>query len=90
MAIYVIINVDENVIQIFNNKNVELFRKDLIHIFLEACWCVYQPKKHYLVLKVAVSSLEYGFSLNFFADSYSIVCTGKVELGEPLSFSQPI
>ena len=40
-----------------------------------------------MVLKVTVSSLERGFPLVFFADSHSIVGTGKVELGE--LFSSP-
>ena len=38
VSIFVIINVDEKVIQIHNDKNVKLLSKDLVDISLEACW----------------------------------------------------
>ena len=37
MAISFIINVDKDIIQIYNNKNIEFFNKHLVNIFLEAC-----------------------------------------------------
>ena len=36
MAISIIINVNEDVIQIHNNEDVKLLSKDLINIFIEA------------------------------------------------------
>ena len=39
MIISIIINVNEDVVQIHNNENVKLFSKDLVNVFLEACWC---------------------------------------------------
>ena len=39
--IFVIISVDEDVVQIHNDKDVKLLSKDLVDISLEACWCVY-------------------------------------------------
>ena len=87
MAICIIISVDEDIVQIQNNKDIKLFSKDFINIFLEACWHVCQSERHYLVLKVAVSSPERGFLFVSFADSHSIVYTGKIELGKfPSSF----
>ena len=37
MAIFVIINVDNNVVQIYNNKDIKLFSKNLIEVSLKAC-----------------------------------------------------
>ena len=40
MAIFVLIGVDEDILQIHNEENIKLFRKNFIDIFLEACWYV--------------------------------------------------
>ena len=82
VTIPVIISVNEDVIQIHDNEDVELLSKDLVDIFLEACWCVCQTERHHLVLKVAVSSPKRGLPLVPFADSHSMVGTGEVELCE--------
>ena len=37
MAISVLINVNENVVQIYDEKNIKSLRKDLVNIFLEVC-----------------------------------------------------
>ena len=84
------ININENVIQMHNDKDVKLLSKYLVDVSLEAYWCVCQTKRHHLVLKVTVSSLERGLPLVSFADSYLMVCTSKVELGKLLSPSQLI
>ena len=40
VSISIIISVDQNVIQIYNDKDVKLLGKDLVDVSLEACWCV--------------------------------------------------
>ena len=90
VTIPIIISVNEDVIQIYDDKDVELLSKDLVDVFLEACWCVCQTERHHLVLKVAVSSPERGLLLVPLADSHSMVGTSEVELGESFSSSQPI
>ena len=40
VSIFVIISVDEDVVQIYNDEDVKLFSKDLVNVFLEASWCV--------------------------------------------------
>ena len=82
MTIPVIIGVNEDVIQIHNNKDVEFLNNDLVDISLKACWCVHQTKRHHLVLEVAISSLECSVPLVPFVDSHLIVGTDVVELGE--------
>ena len=85
VTISVIISVDEDVVQIHDDEDVKLLSKDFVDVSLEACWCVCQPKRHHLVLDVAVSSPERGFPLVLFPDSHLMVCTGKIELGKPPS-----
>ena len=40
VSISVIISVDQDVIQIHNDEDVKLLRKDLVDVPLEACWGV--------------------------------------------------
>ena len=87
MTNFVIIGVDKNIVQIYNDKNVELLSKNLINIFLKAYWCVSQPKKHYLILEVAIPSLDCYLLFVSFANSHSIVCTCKIKLDKRFSSS---
>ena len=70
MAIFVIINIDEDVDQINHDKDVKRFSKNLINISLESCQCIYQSKKHYLILKVAIPCLKRDLSFVSLADSH--------------------
>ena len=85
MTISIIISVKEDVVQIHDDKDVEFLCKDLVDKPLEACRCVRQPKGYHLIFEVTVLSFERCLLLVPFVDSHSMVCTGKVELGKPLS-----
>ena len=74
--------VDEDIIEINNDKNIEFLGQDLVNIALEADQCVKQPKKHYLVLEVAVSSSEDRFLFIALFYPYSMIRTHEVKLGE--------
>ena len=87
MIISVIISIDKDVVQIYNDKYVKLLSKNLVDKSLKACKCVCSPKNHYLVPEMAILSPERGLPLVPFADFYLIVCTGKVELGKLLNLS---
>ena len=58
MSLARILGVDKNVIEVNNDKDIEFLGQDLVNIALKASWYVGQPKRHYLVLEVAVSSPE--------------------------------
>lgn len=85
MTISIIINVSENVVQIYNDKDVVLFGKDLIDISLEACWCIFQSKKQYLIFKIAISSPKHHILFVRLPDSYLMICIGNVKLDKPLN-----
>ena len=40
MTLALIFDIDEDIIQINNNKNIKLLGQDLIDITLEACWSI--------------------------------------------------
>ena len=77
-----VLGVDDNVIEINNDKDIEFLGQDLVNVALEAGRGVGQPKRHYLVLEVAISSPE--SHLPFIALFYPhlMVSTREVKLGE--------
>ena len=82
VAFSLVFGIDEDIIQIHNDKNIEFFRKDLINVVLECCWSIGQSKKYHLILKVAISGPESSFPLIFFPNSYPLIGTSEVELRE--------
>ena len=87
MTISFIINVDKDIIQIHDDKDIKLFSKNLINKLLEAYKCVCSPKNHSLILKVAISSPQHGLLLISFVYYHLMVCTNKIELDKPPSLS---
>ena len=77
-----VLSVDENVIEINNDKDIKFLDQDLVNIALEADQYIEPPKRHYLLLKVAVSNLESRFPFIAFFYPYLRVSTCEVELGE--------
>ena len=82
---FLVLSIDENIIQIHNDKDIQLFCKDFTNIALECCRSIGQSKKHHLILKVTVFDLESNFPLTFFTNSYPVISTGKVKLDKLLS-----
>ena len=85
MTFSLVPGIDENIIQIYNDKDIELFRKIFIDITLEYCQSISQSKKHYLIPKVTKSGLKSRFLLISFTNSYLVIGTSEVKLGKPPS-----
>ena len=90
VAFALILDVDENIIQIHNDEDIELFRKDFIDVTLECCRSVGQSKRYYLILKVAVSGPKNSLLLISFTNPHLVIGTGEVKLGKPPCSSQSI
>ena len=90
VAFALIFGVDEDIIQIYNDKDIELFRENFIDIALEYCRSVGQSEKHYLILEVAVSGPESSLPLISFTNSHLVIGTGEVKLGKPSCLFQSI
>ena len=77
-----ILDVDKDVIEVSNDKNIEFLNQNLVNIALKAGRCVAEPNRNYLVLEVAVLSPK--GCLPFIAIFYPnlMVSTCEVKLGK--------
>ena len=57
MLFFFALDIDKTVIKIYYNKNLKLFRLDLISITLKYDWHIVQAKSYNLILKIAVTDL---------------------------------
>ena len=80
-------NIDEDVIEVHNYKNVKPFCQDLINVALECGWCICQFKRHHLVLKIAIAAFKGCFFFIIFFDPYLIVIVSEINMGETLSLT---
>ena len=84
-AFPLVFSVDEDIIQINNDEDIELFHKDLINLALKYCQIISQSKKHHPILKLTISSPKSRFLLISLANSHPVIGTSEVELGKPPS-----
>ena len=77
-----VLGVDEDVIEVNNDEDIEFLGQDLVNVALEAGRGVGQPKRHYLVLEVAVSSPESRLLFIALFYPHPMVSTREVKLGE--------
>ncbi len=71
-----VLGIDQNVVQIHDNKDVKLLSEDLVNIPLEASRCVGKTKKHDLILEVAVLSSESSLPFIPFSNPHLLVGIG--------------
>lgn len=77
--------IDQNIIQIHNNKDIEIFSKNLVNIPLKTGQSIKKPKKYNLVFEIAIPDLENNLLLIIFLNSYSIISIDLVQLGKTFS-----
>ena len=77
-----VLGVDEDVIEVNNDKDIKFLGQDLVNVALEAGRGIGQPKRYYLVLKVALASPESRLPFIALLYPYPMVSTREVELGE--------
>ncbi len=51
-------NIDENIIEVNNNKDIKVLRQDFVDVILKHGQGVCHAKKYYLILKVAITGPE--------------------------------
>ena len=66
-------SIDENVIKVYNNKDVKLFCQNLVNIILESGWYISQSKKHYLIFEIAIASYQGRFLFIAISNPYLMV-----------------
>ena len=70
------LNIDENIIKVYDNKDIKLFYQNLVDIVLKYGWCIGPAKKHYLILEIAVMGLESHLLFIAFFDFHIMIRIG--------------
>ncbi len=85
MAFSFIFSINENVIQVYNNEDIELFYQNLVNIALISGWYIGQAKRHYLILEIAIMGPKGHLLFITFSDPHSMIGISEIELGETSS-----
>lgn len=75
---------NENDIQIYNNKDIKLFNENCVNKAVKTGWYINKLKRYDLILKVTVSSIKSCFFVVTFSNSHLIISINKIQLGEML------
>lgn len=78
----IIFDIDQNIVQMYNGKNVKLFYMNLIDIILEIGWYVGKSKKYDLILELVIPDLKNGFLFITFSNSHQMVGNNQIQLVE--------
>lgn len=79
MTLIQVLSINKNIIQIYNNKNTELFSNNLGNVILKTSKYIEKPKRYDLVFEISIPSLKGSFLFIAFLDSYSMINTiGKM------------
>src|SRR5271167_1422208 len=73
---------DKDVIQVNDDKDIQVVPEHIIHEMLEDCRGIGEAKRHHKVLKMAITGAEGSFPLIPRANPNKVVSPMKVNLGE--------
>ncbi len=80
MGLSWIFSINQDIIQVYHNKDIKLFSENFIVIALKAGGYDGKAKGYYLVLELAVSGAKVRLPLVTFSNPYLVVSTSKIEL----------
>ena len=84
MILASVFGINQDVIEVYNNKNIKFFCYDSIDIALKASKGVRRTKRYDLVLKIAVLHLKDYFPLVILSNSHSMIYVYQVQLSKVL------
>lgn len=64
---------NQNIFQIYDDKNIKFFNKNLIDIIMKTSWSIRKSKEYDLVLEMAISSLKSSFLFIVFSNFHLII-----------------
>ena len=73
MALAQVVSVNENFIQVYNNKNIKLLSQNLVLVTLEMYQCIRKIKKNDLGLKVVIPGPKSGLPFITITKSHFVV-----------------
>jgi len=76
-----VVGIDEDVIQIYDDYNVNHIHENVVHKSLKHGRCISKPFRHYQPLKGTVVGLECSFPFISRQNPYKMVCMLEVDLG---------
>ncbi len=79
-----VFSIDQDVIQIYYNKDIKFFNKDLVDVILKTGQYIRKTKGHDLVLKITVSDIKGRLPLIIFSNSHLIISTSEIQMGKSL------
>ena len=78
LVLILIVAKNKNVVQIHQNKIINVPMHNGIHEMLEGAWCIAQPKRQNSVLEQAIMHYNSSFFTCIRCKSYLVVTTGQV------------
>ena len=69
-----VVRIDEDVIQIYDDYDVDHIHEDVIHKFLKSSRCISKPFRHYQPLKWTIAGLECSLPFVSRWNLYKVVC----------------
>ena len=75
------VRIDENVVQIYDDNDVDHIHEDVIHKSLKSCWSISKPFRHYQPFEGTVMCLEGSLPFISGCNPNEMVGVPKVDFG---------
>ena len=79
-----IFGINQDIIQIYYNKDIKLFNKDFVDIALKIGCCVEKTKGDDLVFEIAIFGVKSRLLLIIFFNFHLMIGTSEIQLGKSL------
>ena len=83
-----IIGMNQNIIEVHNDKNIKFFRQNFVNVVLKASGGIRKTKRHNLVLEIAILHSKSCFLLVILLNSYLIICICQFQLSRILGVTK--
>ena len=90
MSLAWILGIDQNIIQIHDNKNFQLFSQNLLDVSLKVGQSVKKTKKHDLIFEMTISSSERRLPFVAFTNPHPIIVICQILYNKFLSLAKSI
>ena len=78
MTLTWILGVNQDAVQVDDDKDVKLLGQDFIDVALEGGKSIGETKRHNLILEVIIPGLKSRLPLIIFSDSHSMICVRQI------------
>src|SRR5882724_11897872 len=82
-----VVGIDENVVQIYDDNDVNHIHEDVIHKLLKSCWSISKPFRHYKPFEGTIMGLEGSLPFISGCNLNKMVCMPEVNFGVDSCFS---